>query len=145
MKNLSLFLGMAVAAVVFTACGGGEGGGTSIPPGDGDGDGPVFPTQNVLYLDSDNGPVSGVPYVCDFTPGKTDADGGFVFMKFDTCTFNLTGFPGSIHNGEPLYITHAEGNGVADLPFECQSGTNGWTGGDGSFDYYANDSCSFYF
>ena len=143
MRKLSLFLGVAVAAVVFAACGGGGGGGTHIPPGEG-GD-PVFPTQNVLYLDSDNGPVSGVPYVCDFTPGKTDADGGFVFTKFDTCTFNLTGFLGTIHNREPLYIIHTEGNGVVGIPFECRSGTNGWTGDDGSFDYDVNDSCSFNF
>jgi len=142
MKKLSLFAGLAAAAVIFAGCGGGGGGGYVPPPGPGPGPAPVY---DVLYLDSDYGPVGGVSYVCDSVSGWTDVDGGFEFLAGDTCTFDLTGFLGTIYNWDPLYISYSDGSGVMDIPYDCWSGTGGWTSIDGSFDYDVDDSCNFYF
>ena len=141
MRKLSILASLAAAAVIFTACGGGGGGGGYVPPPAP----PPEPVYDVLYLDSDFGPVSGVSYDCTSASGWTDIDGSFLFLAGDVCTFNLAGFNGTIFDWDPLYISYADGSGVMDIPYECWSGTGGWTLIDGSFDYDVDDVCDFYF
>ncbi len=138
MKRFSILVGLAAAAIIFTGCGGGGGGGGGVAPAPG-------PVYDILYLDNEFGPAGGVAYNCSSVSGWTDADGGFEFLTGDTCTFDLAGYNGTIYDWDPLYISYSGGSGVMDIPYDCWSGTGGWTSIDGSFDYDIDDDCSFYF
>ena len=139
MKRFSILVGLAAAAIIFTGCGGGGGGGGGgyVPP-------PPDPAMDVLYLDDINGNgLANVPYDCDSGSGETDLDGAFYFYWGEACTFDLYGFDGVVFFS--LHIDDANINGVGGIPFECDSGWNGWTYGDGSFEYEVDDRCIFYF
>jgi len=141
MKKFSILASLAAAVVIFTGCGGGGGGGGGyVPPAP-----PPEPVYDVLYLDSDWGPQAGVSYDCTSVSGWTDADGSFLFLPGDVCTFDLVGYNGTIFGVDYLYISYADGSGVMDIPYDCWSGTGGWTQIDGSFDYDMDDVCNFYF
>ena len=140
MKRFSFLIGLAAAAIIFTGCGGG-GGGYVPPPGPGPGPGPE---EVVWYLDDINGVgVSGVPYYCDSGSGITDANGAFIFYFGDSCEFDLWGLPGDFTFS--LHIDDEFVDGVGGIPYECDSGWNGTTYDDGSFDYDPDDVCTFYF
>ncbi len=137
MKRFSILVGLAAAAIIFTGCGGGGGGGGGggVAPG---------PAMDVLYLDDINGVgMANVPYICDSGSGVTDPEGGFYFYWGDVCEFDLYGFDGEFFFS--LHIDDADAVGVGGIPFECTSGWNGSTYGDGSFEYDMDDYCTFYF
>ena len=142
MKRFSILVGLAAAAIIFTGCGGGGGGGGGYVPPPDPGPGPV---QEVLYLDDGAGGLVGIPYFC--TSGISDItgpDGDFYFYPGDDCTFDLTGFGGTIYLWDPLYIDYADETGVSGIEYDCWSGTGGWTDIDGYFDYDTDDECTFY-
>jgi hypothetical protein len=144
MKKLSIFASLAAAAVIFAGCGGGGGGGYVPGPAPGPGPGPA-PSYDVLYLDTGFGPAVGVGYNCGSVFDTTGADGSFLFYPGDICTFDLTGYNGTLFDWDPLYITYADGSGVAGIDYSCWSGTYGFTDLDGYFDYDIDDSCDFQF
>ena len=137
MKRFLILAGLATATILFTGCGGGGGGGGGgyVPP----------PSTDVLYLDDITGAgMGGVEYNCDSgTGGWTDPDGAFYFYWGDACTFDLYGFSGSAFFS--LHIDDGNIQGVGGIPFDCASGWNGSTYGDGSFEYDMDDICTFYF
>ena len=138
MKRFSILVGLAAAAIIFTGCGGGGGGGGGyVPP-------PPPPAMDVLYLDDGDGGLSGVPYICSSGSGFTGPDGEFSFYPGDDCTFDLTGFGGTIYFWDPLFIDYADETGVGGIEYSCWSGTYGWTDDGGYFDYDTDDECTFY-
>ena len=140
MKKLSIFAGLAAAAVIFAGCGGGGGGGY-VPPGPGPGPAPM----DILYLDTGFGPAVGVGYNCGGVFDVTGADGSFAFYPGDTCTFDFANYNGTLFNWDPLYIIYADGSGVDGVDYSCLSGTYGLTDIDGYFNYDVDDSCDFQF
>ncbi len=138
MKRFSILVGLAAAAIIFTGCGSSSsgGGGGYVPP--------PPPAMDVLYLDDINGiGLANVPYDCDSGSGVTDLDGAFYFYWGEACTFDLFGFDGDVFFS--LHIDDVDAFGVGGVPFECVSGWNGATYGDGSFEYEMDDICTFYF
>ncbi|HFS82357.1 MAG TPA: hypothetical protein ENK71_00155 [Epsilonproteobacteria bacterium] len=136
MKKLLFLAGLASAAVILSGCGGGGGGGY-VPP-------PPPPAPSILYLDGDMGPAVGVPYLCDSGTGVTDPDGGFLFYPGDSCSFDLTGYDGTIFFTDNLYIDYADNTGVSGISYDCFSGLTGVTDLNGYFDYDVDDECTFY-
>ena len=141
MKKLILLASLAVTTALFTGCGGGGGGGGGIAPA------PVPPPVafDVLYLDDAalNG-IAGVPYDCPSGAGVTDGDGAFQFVAGENCTFDLRGYDGTVIFADFLYIDFADGTGVADIGYDCISGTGGFTDFQGNFVYDEDDECTFY-
>jgi hypothetical protein len=137
MKKLSIFASLATAAVIFSGCGGG-GGGPVGPVG------PVVP--DVLYLDdAAGGGLGGIPYICDSgTSGLTGVDGSFEFFSPDNCTFDFTGYNGTLAFWDPIYLDFADSSGVAWVNYDCWSGIAGQTDLGGYFDYDIDDECTFY-
>ncbi|MEA3492146.1 MAG: hypothetical protein U9R27_09625 [Campylobacterota bacterium] len=132
-----LILSSLAAAVILTGCGGGGGGGDVPPPP------PV--EMDVLYLDDNNGGLAGVPYMCDGRSGFTDEVGAFYFYPGENCTFDLTGFDGSMaYLWDPLYIDDSAANGIEGIGYDCWSGTGGFTDISGYFEYDMDDECTFY-
>lgn len=140
MKKFLYIASLIIAAVAFTGCGGGGsggGGGGVVPP-------PVT-NWDVLYIDDAglNG-IAGLPYDCSSNSGFTDGDGGFTFIAGDNCTFDFTGFDGTIFFTDPLFLDFEDGSGVTGVGYDCASGVTGATDFQGGFDFDVDDICTFY-
>ncbi|SFV50115.1 hypothetical protein MNB_SV-6-427 [hydrothermal vent metagenome] len=143
MKKILILSSLIVASTLFIGCGGGGGG------GGGGGVAPVPPPEpepfSMLYLDNIDGVgMAGVPYYCPSGDGFTDENGGFLFYDGENCSFDLTGFNGSIVYDDYLFIDYNDGSGVDGLGYDCISGTSGFTDINGNFDYDIDDECTFY-
>ena len=139
MKKLLYVAGLALSALFFAGCGGGGGG---VAPGPGPGPAPG-PTAVMWYIDDIDGVgVGGISYNCTSGNGVTDADGAFIFFPGDVCNFDFWGLPGNLVFS--LHIDDELTTGVGNIPFECDSGWSGATYADGSFEYDADDYCTFY-
>jgi hypothetical protein len=73
----------------------------------------------------------------------TTPSGEFSFYVGERCTFELVGLDGT--PDDPLFIEDDRGRGKGDIPYECSEGDAGFTTDNGSFDYIADDNCTFYF
>lgn len=92
--------------------------------------------------------LGGVAYRCIDPSGFVTVDyvtapnGEFSFIPGERCTFDLYGLYGTPE--DPIFIEDDLGYGKGDIPYECIQDA-GFTYRDGSFEYIADDICTFYF
>lgn len=111
----------------------------------------VAPTATTLFLiDQDGMSLGGVPYICDSMVAwsATRPNGEFTFFEPDNCTFDFTGLSGNYENDyihdDIIYIVDDLDRGKGGIPYSCEYFGASSTYLDGSFNYGANDACTFY-
>ncbi len=134
MNKFIFLVTLSISTLLFTGCGSSDNTTVVVPP----------PEPDTLYLDDGAGGLAGVSYTCTSGSGFTNAQGAFTFYAGDNCTFDLTGFDGTVFLFDPLFVDYNDGTGVADISYDCVSGIAGSTDVDGSFDYDTDDACTFY-
>lgn len=134
MNKFIFFMTLVISALLFTGCGSSDNNTVVVPP----------PQADTLYLDDGAGGLQGIAYTCTSGSGYTDIAGAFTFYAGDNCTFDLRGFDGTVFLFDPLFVDYSDGTGVADIGYDCTSGTFGSTDIDGSFEYDTDDACTFY-
>ena len=149
MKKLMIFVASLGVMVALSGCGGGSSYDDGYDDGFYDGARQPEAAMTTLYLRDSNGfSAGGVHYVCEDPSGVVTADfmtapnGEFTFYPGERCTFDLIGFLGT--PGDPLFIQDDTGLGKGDIPYSCYAGDSGLTYPDGSFEYFQDDSCTFY-
>ncbi len=141
-KVLGLLVSV-VAVFALSGCGGGGGSDYYVDP--------VDPALTTLFLiDQDGNSYAGIPYLCDsmYDWEYTKANGEFTFSPPDNCEFDFTGLVGN-YNDDPyiddiVYIVDDLDNPKPNIPYECSYFGASSTYSDGSFDYDADDRCTFY-
>jgi hypothetical protein len=105
--------------------------------------------MTTLFLIDRNGfSLGGVSYSCINPSGIRTGDfvtapnGEFSFIPGERCTFDFYGLYGTPE--DPLFIEDDLGYGKGDIPYECIQDA-GFTYENGSFEYIADDICTFYF
>jgi len=149
MKKIFMLTVSFVAIVGLSGCGGGSAYDERYDDGFYDGARHPEASMTTLYLRDVNGfSAGGVHYVCEDPSGVistsylTAPNGEFTFYPGERCTFDLLGFHGT--PGDPLFIQDDTGMGKGDIPYSCYGGDAGMTYPDGSFEYFQDDSCTFY-
>ena len=151
MKKIFLWSAIVATAFLFSGCSGYSDG---YDDGYNDGyyDGAREYSDGMISLfliDQDGYSAANVEYSCvdennNYTGTYfTTPSGEFSFYVGERCTFELIDFYGTPN--DPLFIEDDIGQGKADIPYECARGDTGFTTRGGSFDYLADDSCTFYF
>ena len=133
---------LMASAILFSGCGGGNNNNPPPPPID---------TATTLFLiDQDGFSLGGVPYICDTMAdwALTRPNGEFTFLQPEGCRFDFTGYVGNYNNDyvndDIIYIVDDLDRGKGNIPYECDYFGASSTYGDGSFDYDADDACTFY-
>jgi len=102
--------------------------------------------ENRYHLVNQNGyGIANVKYVCSGRAVHlTDGSGGFYFYEKDDCSLKLDLAVDSVRDF--LFIENDHAQGIANIPYECDSGKFGRTDIRGHFEYdniYQNDVCTF--
>jgi len=111
---------------------------------------PPAVATTLFLIDQDGMSLGGIPYICDSMPdwSLTRPNGEFTFIEPDNCTFDFTGLAGNYANDyyhdDIIYIVDDLDRGKGGIPYNCDYFGASSTYLDGSFDYDANDACTFY-
>jgi hypothetical protein len=141
MQKILAILGVAVLALGLNGCNGSSDG-----------------SLTTLFLVDDQGfSYAGIPYRCDSmrTWERTASNGEFSFYLNESCRFDFLGLNGNLNNSvfdEIIRIVDYRDNGKGGIAYDCLSFSGSTYYGDeffspyrdGSFEYDADDQCTFY-
>jgi len=101
----------------------------------------------LFLVDEEGFSYAEIPYKCDSMRrwSQTKNNGEFTFVQPDSCEFDFNGLDGVFGDrfDEVVRIVDYTYSGKGDIPYECSLFGVSSTYSDGSFDYDADDVCTF--